>query len=79
MQPGYIAIGPTLALLGMVATVLLALAGMVVFLLLNRIRIARIAALLGMSVVGAYAAVLLTLSLTSQTRTLPPGMRKGVP
>ena len=76
MQPGYIAIGQTLALLGMVATVLLSLAGMVVFLLLNRIRIARIAALLGMGVFGAYAAVLLTLSLTSQTRTLPPGQLK---
>jgi hypothetical protein len=71
-----IAIGQTLALLGTVATVLLALAGTVVFLLLNRVHVARAAALFGLSVFGAYAAVLLTLSLTSHTTTLPPGQLK---
>ena len=76
MQPGYIAIGQTLALLGMVATVVLALAGMVVLLLLNRIHLARIAALFGASVLGAYVAVLLALSVASSTRTLPPGQLK---
>ena len=76
MQPGYIAIGQTLALLGMVATVVLALAGTVVLLLLNRVHFARIAALFGIGVLGAYMAVLLTLSLTSRTTILPPGQLK---
>ena len=76
MQPGYIAIGQTLALMGMVAAVALALGAPVVLILLNRMPMARVAAVFGVAVFGGYAALLLTLSIASETTTLPPGQLK---
>jgi hypothetical protein len=63
-------------LLGTAASVLLAVVATVVLVLLNRVRIARLTAVSGASVFGLYAALLLTMSVSSRTTTLPPGQLK---